>query len=91
MPSSPELLDRGRAVGIKKILLEVKTEHSAQSDSHIAVSAEIKIYLEHVRDRAYPRCDDIDLALGSRENNIRDLPHRVRDDNLFTQSANKPS
>ncbi len=46
VPSPPKFPDACRSVRVHKILPEMKSEHPAQPDSHITVSAEIIINLQ---------------------------------------------
>src|SRR6185312_1109752 len=55
----------------------------AQPDCHVRVSAEIEVDLKCVPKKTIPRVECTDV--GGAKDRVRDMPTRVRDENLLTQ------
>ena len=54
MPSSPEFGDTARNEGIIEVFEKIETKHLAKTDRHIAITREVEIDLERIRDRVKP-------------------------------------
>ena len=55
MPSFPEFIHGARNIRIVKVFREPEAEHFSETDRHQRITVKIKIYLEGISDRAYPR------------------------------------
>ena len=91
MPSSPELFNAAADIRIIEVLFEMKTKHPSKTDSHITVSAEIKINLQHIGNGTCPCSQDIDLRRCRPEKGICHKSHGIGDQNLFTKTCCKPA
>ena len=91
MPAAPELLDGGRGVRIIEVFAEMEAEHASETDGHIAVAGKIEVDLQRVANGARPSCQHADLSGRQREHGIRHLTERVRQQQLFAQTADKPA
>ena len=54
MPASPELRNAGGDVGIIEVFEEIEAEDLSESDCHIAVSREIEVDMQGIRNRIHP-------------------------------------
>ena len=91
VPAAPELLDGGRGVRIIEVFAEMEAEHASETDGHIAVAGKIEVDLQRVANGARPSCQHADLSGRQREHGIRHLTERVRQQQLFAQTADKPA
>ena len=91
MPAAPELLDGGRGVRIIEVFAEMEAEHASETDGHIAVAGKIEVDLQRVANGARQSCQHADLSGRQREHGIRHLTERVRQQQLFAQTADKPA
>jgi hypothetical protein len=48
VPPAPEINDRARLIGRRKIDGQIDAEHAAQSDSHVGVCRKIVVYLKRI-------------------------------------------
>src|SRR5205814_9860318 len=62
VPAPPEIGDRFRAIRRIEVFRENKTEHEAEPDRHVGVTAEIEINLERITDGAEPGVERADGA-----------------------------
>ena len=65
MPAPPEIRHRIRYVGIIKVLQEMEAKHPPQTDRHIGIAAEIKVYLQRIGQRTDPRRTDRDRLISA--------------------------
>src|SRR6266545_8240433 len=71
VPTPPEIGDRLREIRRIKIFSENETEHQAEPNRHVGVTAEIEINLERIRERSEPRVERLNRA--SVKCRVRDL------------------
>src|SRR6266542_1777850 len=71
VPAPPEISDRLREIRRIKIFSENETEHQAEPNRHVGVTAEIEINLERIRERSEPRVERLNRA--SVKCRVRDL------------------
>ena len=81
VPAPPEIGDRLREIRRIKIFRENESEHQAEPDRHVGVTAEIEINLERIRERSEPRVERLNRA--SVKCRVRDFTARIRQQNLF--------
>ena len=70
-----------------KILQKLETEHPAEADRHIRVTAEVKIDLESISQHSHPRIQG--QRVGGVEHRIRHAPQRVGQQGLFRKSQDE--
>ena len=87
MPSSPEITDASTDIRIIKVLFEMESEHPAQTDRHIAVSAEVKINLQHIGNGTQPCPCCVNVSGRCSKKLVRDKSHGIGNQNLFTESG----
>ena len=88
MPSSPEICNGICNIRIVEILRKVKTEHSAKTDGHPAVSCKIKINLECICQCGNPEDTGTSIFVIT-ENRIRDDSHIVGNNDFCSKPCNE--
>lgn len=88
MPSAPKIADRHRLIRRIEIVRQLHAKHLSDADRHIAITAEIKIELEHIRKRRERERYGIQPA-NVGETKIRRLCQQVGKQYLFGQSEHK--
>ena len=88
MPSAPELLYIPGNIWIIEVLLKSKTKHSAKSDCHIRITAEIKVNLKDIA-HCHDPCREPEPHL-RRIERIHNISHRIRDQQLLSKTTDKP-
>lgn len=83
MPAPPEFLYGRADVRMIKVFQKVEAEHMTQSDCHIRVPGEVKVYLKTVAYRSQPCCADIQLIGADSEDQICHLPNGIGEQQLF--------
>ena len=69
----------------------MEAEHASETDGHIAVAGKIEVDLQRVANGARPSCQHADFSGRQREHRVRHLTERVRQQQLFAQTADKPA
>jgi len=87
VPPPPEFRDGLRTVRRIEVLREHKTEHQAEADCHVRVAAEVKVYLERIRDRAVPCIETAQVACVERS--IGDLAARIRQQDFLRHAEHE--
>ncbi len=81
MPAPPEISDRLCEIRRIKIFRENESEHQAEADRHVGVTAEIEVNLERIRDRSEPRVQGLNRA--SIKCRVRDFAAWIGQQDLF--------
>ena len=70
MPPPPELFHRAADIRIVEVLQEAETEHSPQTNGHVAVSGEVEVDLQGVAERTQPSQTQIQLLSSRGKNQV---------------------
>ena len=87
VPPPPEFCDGLRAVRRIEVLCEHESEHQAETDRHVRVTAEVEVNLERIRDRAVPGIETAQVA--RIERGVRDLAAGVCQQNLLRHAEHE--
>ena len=85
MPAAPEIFDRGGNIGIVEVLVNVKTEHFAQTDRHIRITGKIEIDLESISHNADPGHRRGNIVDAQCKNFICGFGHDIGNNDFFSQ------
>ena len=91
MPSAPEFLNTGRDVRIIEVFLEVEPKAQAQTDGHIAVSAEVEIDLHQIAHRGQPSRPAVQHRAVGVVDQCYNIAADIGDQQLLAQAHNKPA
>ena len=89
MPAPPKFLDARRDKRIVEVLSEIKAEHAAETDGHIAVAGKIKEYLKRICNGSDPRRSGAELIRREAEDLIGQKAHLIRNKHLFCKAEDK--
>ena len=87
MPPPPEFRDGFGTIRRIEVLCEHESEHEAQADCHVRVSAEIEVNLERIRDCAVPGVETAQVARVER--GVSDLAAGIREQDLLRHAEHE--
>ena len=87
VPAAPKFGDALGAVRRIKISWEFETEHSAKTDCHVGIAAEVEVDLKSVGQGTDPGINGV--RVGRIENGVGHLPTRVGEEDFFREAENE--